>query len=144
MIQPYFAGFAGDHYMEQRMLLPWQNYDKDTRLGECVFPESQTSLTRDMNKMISRGPDGVYSGGFGVLVRNPFDGLPDYMKVTPATFWTNDIFTPSSVYPGSGGGTGCPNDGSDGWLKVVPCSSGPWDYAQLATLAGYSMENFFP
>jgi hypothetical protein len=148
--EPYFGGFKSDLFLEQRMLLPWQNYDQDTKLGECVFPESQTSLTRDMNKMISRGPNGVYTGGFGVMVRNPFDGLTQKYRVTPATLWLNDLFTPSQMYPSSGGGHDgngdpwCPNDGNDGFLTTTSCSSGPWDFAQLGVLAGYSMEKLFP
>merc|ERR1711934_586167 len=62
----------------------------------------QTSVTDAMNKMIARGPNGVYTGGKGLITRDIFDGMLDTdHAVVPATFQSNDIVVPSQVYPGS-------------------------------------------
>ena len=69
----------------------------------------------DLNARIARSPtatatEGVYEGGKGVLVRNPFDGLEDNQNLlsVPATLWVNDIFTPSQVVPSAGISPACP------------------------------------
>jgi len=64
--------------------------------------EDQTSVTDQLNNMIATSGDGqVYTGGKGVVVRNPFDDYQDdtTKSVVPATFWVNDIVVPSQIYP---------------------------------------------
>jgi len=67
----------------------------------CVaHGDQQTSVTKMLNEMIERGSSGVYTGGHGVIVRSMFDGLDDGPNVgAPATFWSNDIFSVSQMYP---------------------------------------------
>ena len=58
-----------------------------------------------LNRQIAPGRNGqVFTGGKGVLVRALLDGLSS--TVVPATFIVNDMVTPSTVYPSSGGGNG--------------------------------------
>lgn len=120
-----------------------------------------TSITEELNAAMASGTKGVYSGGKGVLVRNPMDGYEDkkQWKVVPATFWTNDIYTPSALFPTGWGGwlTGngdpnCPNGGTNGYYKMTKkCptdprtkESGPWNYAALAYVINDKMSEFFP
>merc|ERR1711924_147558 len=42
---PSFNGFASPKYMGQRMLVPWQNWAKDTRVGECEKSENGGTLS---------------------------------------------------------------------------------------------------
>jgi len=50
--------------------------------------------------------DSVYSSADGhnkgIIFRNYFDGLPEDLKYKVATFWHNDIFSPSQAYPSNG------------------------------------------
>jgi len=73
-----------------------------------------TSLTIALNQQIARGDSGVFTGGKGILVRNPFDGYSDDSSktVVPASFWVNDIFAVSQLYP-SGDPRKPKNDGDD-------------------------------
>lgn len=67
--------------------------------------------TREFNKAIEGSAyPVVYKNGKGVLVRNPFDGFEQdsNKKVVPSTLWVNDIFSPSQLYTGYGGGNGNP------------------------------------
>jgi hypothetical protein len=105
-----------------------------------------TSVTLDLNKQIESG-DGAYNKGKGVLVRTPdfFNGGQNL--VVPATFWVNDIITPSQLYPE--GNPWCPKGNSDGffnlnWQKCTPTPEGPWHYATVAAVvSGGSMNTFF-
>merc|ERR1719382_2350850 len=62
-----------------------------------------TDITEDLNRRIAPSADHThpYTGGKGVLVRDPFDGYEDdaSMYVVPATFWSNDIYAVSQMYP---------------------------------------------
>jgi len=132
-------------------------------IQESVADDDQTDVVQRLNAMIARGDNGVYSGGQGVLVRNPMD---DYeykteYKVVPATFWTNDIFAPSQLFPSTSGsqdGWGttqynpdCPNDGGNGYFTTVGCEEdpgnpgewGPWNYAGVAYVIGSAMNILF-
>lgn len=115
-------------------------------------------LIEALNEQIRFGgdPSNIYQGGKGVLVRSPFDGFEhdDSKTVVPATFWVNDIFSPSQLYPGSGGGGGsiwCPNDGQTGWgptgfdcpADPLTGERGPWNYAQVAYVVGSKMGELF-
>jgi hypothetical protein len=92
----------------------------------------------------------VYTKGKGIMVRSPLDGFEyDTDKtVVPATFWVNDIMAPSQLYPGVGAGGGnpwCPTDYAS-WSCDTDDETGewgPWNYAQLAAVAGSSMSKLF-
>jgi len=81
-------------------------------------------------------------------VRSPFDGFEDdtNKKVVSATFWVNDIFTPSQLYVGYGGGDGnpwcptkttsCPKDHDTG-------DNGPWNSIQMGVVINKHMDKLF-
>jgi len=104
-------------------------------------------ISKRLNEQIRREADcsdgGIYCGGKGILVRSPLDGFEnDFSKlVVPATFWVNDIFTPTALYPGQGsnGNVMCPSD--QGFCDADPNTGddGPWNYAQLAIVVGSGM-----
>lgn len=112
----------------------------------------QTNLTQFLNAQIdwSRDTTKVYTVGKGIMIRSPFDGFEDDEAkiVVPGTFWVNDIFSPSQIYPGSGPTDGnpwcptqdapwsCDQDGDTG-------DDGPWHYAQLAAVIGRNMHKLF-
>merc|ERR1712093_639984 len=60
----------------------------------------QTSITRSLNGQIKQG-SGLYNGGKGILVRTPDDVDGSASTVVAATFWVNDIRTPSQLLPSS-------------------------------------------
>lgn len=88
-------------------------------------------MTDDLNALIKKGTNGVYTGGTGVLVRNPFDGFSDDQSksVLPATFWVNDIFAISQLYPN--GNPMHPTHGAE--------QDDPWKYAQVGLVVGSEM-----
>ena len=55
--------------------------------------EGQTDVTTRLNSYVSASETGVYTGGKGILVRNPFDGYEadSRKQVVPATFVVDDI-----------------------------------------------------
>lgn len=71
--------------------------------NDLIFAWDSTDITEDLNRRIAPSADHThpYTGGKGVLVRDPFDGYQDdnLMYVVPATFWSNDIYAPSQMYP---------------------------------------------
>jgi hypothetical protein len=85
--------------------------------------------------MIARGRSGVYTGGRGVIVRNPFDGYSDDKSkaVVPASFWVNDIFAVSQVYPSG-----------DPRLPVSTADDDPWERATLVFVVGTAMSSIMP
>jgi len=93
-----------------------------------------TELTNALNALIKTGTKGVYTGGTGVLVRNPFDGYAnDTTKtVVPATLWVNDIVGISQLYP-SFGNPEHPTKGAE--------NDDPWQYPNLAFVIGSAMQN---
>jgi len=120
----------------------------------------ETDITDALNaQMAPNYDDGVYTGGKGMIIRNPLDGLEfdDSLTVVPTTFWVNDIYAPSQIYPSSGGGgkwaPWCPNGGTDGVQDIswfCDCSAiddsgyqGPWNYAQLAYVVSSAMPAVF-
>lgn len=100
----------------------------------------------------SQDVNSVYTKGKGILVRSPFDGYEkDETKiVVPATFWVNDIFAPSQLYPGNGGGTWgnpwCPTTNAP-WScdEDYNDETGPWNYPQFAVVIGShsALQNLF-
>jgi hypothetical protein len=122
-----------------------------------------TSLTNALNDQIAASPGGAIfrGGGKGILIRAPdfFDNGDT--KVVPATFWSNDIYAPSGVYPGNQDQNGaipgvdpwCPLYYDDGYggQPASGCDDaglcgpyGSWDYAQMAYVVGSSMYDMFP
>jgi len=105
----------------------------------------ETSVTKALNAHIKRGDNGVYTGGKGLLLRNPFDTYETAdFKVLPTTFWSNDLFAPSQLYPGVGGGGGnpmCPQDWCD--QDARSGDNGPWNFAQTAYVVGDALGTFF-
>merc|ERR1719316_667315 len=94
-----------------------------------------TKLTNDLNALIKKGNAGVYTGGSGVLVRNPFDGYSDDASktVVPATLWVNDIYAIPQIYPG-----GDPRSPS-----AAAGNDDPWRHAQTGFVIGSMMSNIF-
>lgn len=78
----------------------WEITDITEMLNSCI--EQSEGWDAGMENMPY---DKVYSSADGhnkgVIFRNYFDELPDY-KYKVATFWHNDIFTPSQAYPTNG------------------------------------------
>jgi len=107
------------------------------------------AVSRQLNEQIRReddcGCDGcIFCGGKGILVRSPLDGFEkDFSKVVvPATFWVNDLWVPTSLYPGQGSNANplCPyGDDSDCPSDPATGDDGPWNYAQLAVVIGTEM-----
>jgi len=106
------------------------------------------TISRQLNDRITRNPGCTFCGGTGVLVRSPLDGFEnDDSKVSvPATFWTNDLFVPTALYPGNGanGNPMCPTSLFACESDVNTGEDGPWDYAQLAVVIGNNMGTFMP
>ena len=61
----------------------------------------RTSIIDTLNGLLASGTSGTYSGGKGIMVRNPFDGYEnDTSKlVVPASFISNDIISSGTVFP---------------------------------------------
>ena len=107
----------------------------------------------DLNARIARSPtatatEGVYEGGKGVLVRNPFDGLEDNQNLlsVPATLWVNDIFAPSQVVPSAGISPACPaapETESERW-QCPDDSTSAFDYVSLAYVIGSQADQLIP
>lgn len=79
-----------------------------------------------------------YSGGPGVIIRTPDGYHPDPdKKMLPATFWSNDIFAPSQIYPS--GDPQCPSasarHGGDCYTYDTG-DQGPWNNAQVGLVVG--------
>lgn len=116
-------------------------------LAPAVLDDGRTTVGDKLNKLIkaSNWPE-VYRGGTnkGVLVRTVdfFDDGNDDVQVKPATFWHNDIFAPSQLYP-TISSPWCPNYGGDGFYSTGSCSDGPWNYATVAIVITDSMEQAF-
>lgn len=119
----------------------------------------QTSVTDQLNINIKPGTSGIYTGGKGILIRNPFDGYEakaNY-KVVPATFWTNDMITPTGAFPsgtgfrqGGNGNPNCPNAKWNGYYKMEACGqdtrtgdTGPWNYASTGYIISSKINYFF-
>lgn len=136
------------------------------QLGLALEPPSQPHLIEELNRMIAKGNNGVYTGGKGVLIRSPplpstptpphqqekltSPQVDNTTKVVPAIFLVDDIQVPSIMHPEFGpGGEMCPNDGTTGFGKADPCKpdqfgqTGPWNYAQLGYVVGRNMSNVF-
>jgi len=84
------------------------------------------------------------------MIRSPFDGFEDDhdKTVVPATFWVNDIMSPSQMYPGAGptdGNPWCPTDYAPWSCEQDGATqdNGPWNYAQLAAVVGHNMNKLF-
>jgi len=94
-----------------------------------------TRVATALNNAIQQSPNGDYSypGGRGLIIRTPDFLVDSDNEVVPATFWHNDIFSPSQAYP-TNGDPWCPNDGWDGWFNTdfKPCSGEDiWLYAAV-------------
>jgi hypothetical protein len=106
-----------------------------------------TSMTKSLNSQIAEGDNGVFTGGKGILVRTPDFFTGGGTVVAPATFWVNDIKTPSQAYPA--GNPWCPHGQSDGFYDIswetCDVASGPWDYATVSAVIGMDgMDKLFP
>jgi hypothetical protein len=87
-------------------------------------------------------------GGKGIIVRNPFDGFETDQdkKVVPSTFWVNDIFAPSQLYAGSGGGNGnpwCPTHATNCPKDPITKDDGPFNSIQMAYVISKHMDKLF-
>jgi len=112
--------------------------------------DGQTSLTTALNDQIAASPGGAIfrGGGKGILIRSP-DFVSWDTKVLPATFWSNDIYAPSGVYPKQD--PWCPMNVDDGYGNQnsncndpTLCNTyGSWGYAQTAYVVGSSMYDVF-
>jgi len=138
-----------------RVFRPRGNGVRDTgrRLSD-----GQTSLTATLNDQIAASPDwgSFRGGGKGILIRSP-DFVSWETKVVPATFWSNDIFAPSGVYPkqdpwcpmyydDDGYGSGneqCKDEKGEMGLCADGKWTGSWGYAQTAYVIGSSMRDVF-
>lgn len=113
--------------------------------GSAASETGQTDTSQMLNGRIAWSSSGVYRGGDnkGVMVRSPdfFDDGSDN-QVLPATFWHNDIYSPSQMYP-TVSSPWCPNDGSDGFYDTSSCSSGPWHFATVAVVMAGAMEEMW-
>jgi len=109
-------------------------------LAQDDDPSGESTDISDMLNAAIAGSGGAYTAGRGVLVRAP-DFFQGDTEVVPATFWSNDIFTPSPLFPATGDPR-CPSSG-DGWSDLVmDCSAGsPWDRATVAVVISSSMSN---
>ena len=132
-----------------------------------------TTLTTQLNDMMKPGSSGIYSGGKGVLIRQPdyltvamhssnqsalnttvgsaawnagFWTVADQTTVVPGSLLVNDIIVPSTVYAGMGAGGGnpmCPNGGGGCPADPKGGDTGPWNYAQLGYVVGHAMSKLF-
>jgi hypothetical protein len=112
------------------------------------FPEDGTDVTDNLNGLISASTDGgVYTNGKGVIVRAPDFITSDPTKVVPGTFWSNDIFAPSQMYP-TRGNPWFPNTGWDGYQDITwqttDLPDGPWTYASVGAVVGSSLNQLYP
>lgn len=117
--------------------------------GCLVFPALLSAdddlfdvVSMKLNDMIAPSDDywyRPYSGGPGIIVRTP-DGMGNdpTKRVVPATFWSNDIYAPSQLYPS--GDPQCPADasqlGHDCYVYDRTGDNGPWNNAQIAMVVG--------
>lgn len=110
-----------------------------------------TVVGKKLNDLIHRSKNGgIYNdnglstSNKGVLVRVPdfFDDGGN-QQVKPATFWHNDIFSPSQMYP-TVESPWCPNDGWDGFYNQGSCGGdGPWTYATVGVVITDAMDQAF-
>merc|ERR1719183_2145997 len=114
----------------------------------AAFPDDGTDVTDNLNGLISASTDGgVYTNGKGVIVRAPDFITTGGGKVVPATFWSNDIFAPSQMYP-TRGNPWFPNSGWDGYQDITwqttDLPDGPWTYATVGAVVGSSLNQSYP
>lgn len=118
----------------------------------CADDDDQTSVTDQLNGFIASSDleNGWYTGGKGVIVRAPDFISGGDEQVVPASFWSNDIYSPSQLYPGSGN-IWFPNDGSDGYGDITfqtpqepSGDAGPWTFASVGAVVGTSMSILYP
>jgi len=97
-----------------------------------------------LNSRIAASASGTYKGGVntGVMVRTPdfFNGGDEI--VLPATFWHNDIYAPSQMYP-TISSPWCPNNGWDGYYSTDSCTEGPWNFATVAVVMADAMQDMW-
>jgi len=98
-----------------------------------------TDIAERLNGEIA-GSGGAYTAGRGVIVRTP-DFFTGNTKVVPASFWSNDIFAPSQLYPATIDPM-CPMT-TDGWSELTKdCSAGsPWETATVAVVISSEIAN---
>lgn len=67
--------------------------------------------------------------------------------MVPGTFWSNDIFAPSQMYP-TRGNPWFPNTGWDGYQDITwqttDMPDGPWTYASIGAVVGSSLNQLYP
>lgn len=143
--------------------LLWAASLSNVRESAAGATSGETDVTQALQSMISRGGNGVYTGGKGVLVRNPYDDyeFKDMFHVIPTTFWSNDIFASSQLFPSTSGASDdwdvtkynpdCPNAGTNGYFDTIGCKEdpgnpgewGPWNYVGVTYVIGSAMEKIF-
>jgi len=101
---------------ECQSLLQFSSPCKNKSLNVGWNPKQQTSMTNSLNQQIASGSLGVYTGGKGVMIRNLNDGqqYDTNLEVVASTFWSNDIYAPTQIYP-----AGDPNGQDDFYIPVV-------------------------
>jgi len=113
--------------------------------------EDQTNIAQMLNSKIQASTSGTYRGGgnTGLMLRT-FDFFDDGNDklVLPATFWHNDIYAPSQLYP-TVASPWCPNYNWDGYYNQNSgCDEnlydGPWTYAIVAVVMADAMDQMFP
>jgi len=110
-------------------------------LASATDPWSgQTSVTEYLLGLVGQSPgtydpSKAYTGGTGVLVRNPYDGYEQggpfagkggAYEVLPATFLSNDIFAPNKVFP-----------------RFIHNVGFDWDSPVVVYVLGSAMKNMF-
>lgn len=110
--------------------------------------DGQTDVAQRLNARIANSGGSTYKGGDnkGLIVRAPdFFDSGGNEKVLPATFWHNDIYAPSQMYP-SISSPWCPNNAWDGFFISTSCEAGdpgPWEYATVAVVMSDAMQSMF-
>jgi hypothetical protein len=118
----------------------------------CAGDPVDTDVTDQLNgfiEMSDSAKNGWYSAGKGIIVRAPDFISSGDEKVVPASFWSNDISSPSQFYPSSGN-VWFPNNGWDGYGDISfqtpdpPAGdAGPWTFASVGVVIGTSMSTLY-
>ena len=97
----------------------------------CSNENCQTKLSWLLNQQIRESPKNeTYTAGKGIIVRTPdyfSDEDSNVPTVVPGTLWSNDIHTPSNLYPSKN--PQCPNN-------ACSFEEGGWNDATVAALIG--------
>ena len=92
-----------------RSPLPWQ---AQPSISLHTDDDGASTLASRLNLLMAKGPNGsVYTGGTGVVVRDPFDGYENSTSkaVVPASLLVNDIIASGTVFPPCNDGEAWPD-----------------------------------